>query len=94
MINFEEFAVGRVIELAVGDKTLALYAYLKRIPAGQFRVVEIRESYVKLISKGTGKKEEDTVIEVVKISKAGKQIGKYRYGYTASFFMQNGTMKG
>ena len=58
----------------------------RKIPKGYFLVQDVRRSFV----ANTGRPEYDIVVEVIKISKDGKQIGKYRYDYFIGFFMKHG----
>jgi hypothetical protein len=87
MITFDDIKPGVIIRLVEGDTELPLSG-CRRIPKGDFRVIKIRPSY----AGKCGKTEWDTVVETVKVSKTGKQIGKWVYTYYAIFYMKRGTL--
>jgi hypothetical protein len=85
MMAFDDIQAGTVIQLDA-DEDKAAIANLKILKRGLYRVKAVRPGYF----SRTGKREHDTVAEVVKISQAGKPIGKYVWHYAVSYFMQHG----
>ena len=88
-VAFEDIRVGAVLRLDAGDPELPLPGS-RKIPKGRFLVKAVRLTFC---HPPWGKPEHDMVAEMVKVSKAGKEIGNYRYVYTVDFFMRRAFME-
>jgi len=78
-----EFSIGQIIKLSKSEQDSL--PGIKNIPSGNFKIVNIRDSY---LSK-TKQNDFDTIIEVIKINKKGQQIGKQSYHYCLDFFKKH-----